>query len=67
MYHIRCEDNRRIGKGSRFGEHRQRHWTRWYSVRLLSQDDPVIVVVRGDQLLAVISGHPVAMGWEACS
>ncbi|SUZ70891.1 uncharacterized protein METZ01_LOCUS23745, partial [marine metagenome] len=27
----------------------------------------VIVVVRGDQLLAVISGHPVAMGWEACS
>ena len=67
MYHIRCEDNRRIGKGSRFGEHRQRHWTRWYSVRLLSQDDPVIVVVRGDQLLAVVSGHPVAMGWEARS
>ncbi len=67
MHQIRCEDHRRIGKGSRFREHRQRRWTRWYSVRLFGQDDPVIVVVGGDQLLAVIAGHPVAMGWEARS
>jgi len=37
------------------------------SVRLLRQDDPVFVVVGGDQLLAVITGHPVAVGWEARS
>ena len=64
---IRCVDHGRIGNGSRFGEHHQRHWTCRYSVRLLGQDDPVFVVVGGDQLLAVISGHPVAMGWEARS
>ena len=65
MHHIRCEDHRRIGKGSRFREHRQRRWTRWYSVRLFGQDDPVIVVVGGDQPGAVFTRHPVAMGWEA--
>jgi len=66
-YHIRCEDHRRIGKGSLFGEHHQRHRTCRHSIRLLGQDDPVFVVVGGDQLLAVISGHPMAMGWEARS
>ena len=66
-HHIRCEDHRRIGKGSRFREHCQRRWTSWYSVRLLGQDDPVSVVVGGDPPLAVITGQHVAMGWEARS
>ena len=40
---------------------------RRYSVRLLGQDDPVVVVLGGDQLVGVITGHPVAVGWEARS
>ena len=35
------------------------------SVRLLGQDDPVSVVVGGDEFDDVISSHPVTVRWKA--
>ena len=65
---VRSRDQHRtIGDRRRSGGHGMWNSHRPESVRLLRQDDPVSVVVGGDQLLAVITGHPVAVGWEARS
>ena len=59
--------HRTIGDPRRSGGHGMWNRDRRHSVRLLGQDDPVVVVLGGDQLVAVITGHPVAVGWEARS
>ena len=65
---VRSRDQHRaMGDRRRFGGQGMLNSDRGDSVRLLRQDDPVFVVVGGDQLLAVITGHPVAVGWEARS
>ena len=47
------------------GGHSMWNSDRRHSIRLLGQDDPVVVVLGGDQLVAVISSHPVTVGWKA--
>ena len=64
----RRDQHRTIGDPHRRpGGHGMWNSDRRHSVRLLGQDDPVVVVLGGDQLVAVITGHPVAVGWEARS
>ena len=64
----RRDQHRTIGDPRRRpGGHDMWNSDRRHSVRLLGQDDPVVVVLGGDQLVAVITGHPVAVGWEARS
>ena len=64
----RRDQHRTIGDPRRRpGGHGMWNSDRRHSVRLLGQDDPVVVVLGGDQLVGVITGHPVAVGWEARS
>ena len=63
--HCRHGQHRTIGAVRPSGEHCRRSGDRGYAFRLLRQDNPVSVVVRGDKFDDVISRHPVTVGREA--
>jgi len=63
---VRSRDQHRtIGDRRRSGGHGMWNSHRPESVRLLRQDDPVSVVVGGDEFDDVVSRHPVTVGREA--
>ena len=61
----RRDQHRTIGDPHRSGGHGMWNSDRGDSDRLLRQDDPVSVVVGGDQFEDVISSHPVTVRRKA--
>ncbi len=59
------DQHRTIGDPRRSGGYGMWNSDGGDSVRLLRQDDPVSVVVGGDEFDDVISSHPVTMGRKA--
>lgn len=59
------DEHRTIGDPRRSGEHCDWANDLRNSVCLLRQDDPVSVMVGGDEFDDVISGHPVTVGRKA--